>query len=216
LTWFAKREHEADFFSDDDLAAAPSGEALARVYDLIVFPGHQEYVLRREYDLIARYRDFGGNLVFLSANTFFREVKREGHWLVRLQRWRDIGRPESALVGGQIVGWYRNRYPNRPLLIVGAHKEPWLFAGTGLRDGSRFGNYGIEVDARTRASPSGTELLATVPNIFGPGKSAEMTYYRTRRGAKVFAAGVMNFGGTAAFPIPGRMIDNLWAHLSRP
>jgi hypothetical protein len=216
LTWFARRGHEADFFSDDDLAAAPSAAALARDYNLIVFPGHEEYVLRREYELCLRYRDLGGNLIFLSANNFFREVRREGRWLVRLHRWRDIGRAESKLVGGQIVGWFENRFRNRPLLVVGARREPWLFAGTGLGNGSRFGNYGIEVDERTPASPPGTEVLATIPNIFGRGKTAEMTYYRTARGAKVFAAGVMNFGGTAAFPIPGRMIDNLWARLSRP
>jgi hypothetical protein len=43
-------------------------------------------------------------------------------------------------------------------------------------------------------------VLARIPDAFGPGKSAEMTYYETRRGAKVFAAGVMNFGGSALWP----------------
>lgn len=216
LEWFDRVPRAADFFSDADLAAAPSGDRLAQLYDLIVFPGHEEYVTAREYAVITRFRDLGGNLLFLSANNFFRGVRREGRWLVRLERWRDVGRPESALVGAQYLNWFQNRFPNEPLRVVGANRAPWLFQGTGLHNGSRFGRYGIEIDARTAASPAATEVLATVPDIFGPGESAEMTYYQTSNGAKVFDAGVMNFGGTAAFPIPGRMLDNLWSMLSRP
>lgn len=216
LEWFDRVPRAADFFTDADLDGGPSGDRLARMYDLIVFPGHEEYVTQREYAAITRYRDLGGNLLFLSANNFFRKVRREGRWLVRLERWRDVGRPESALVGAQYLNWFENRFPSQPLEVVGASRAPWVFRGTGLHNGSRFGLYGIEIDARTSASPVGTKVLATSRNIFGPGQSAEMTYYRTRNGAQVFDAGVMNFGGTAAFPIPGRILDNLWARLSRP
>ena len=49
-------------------------------------------------------------------------------------------------------------------------------------------------------------MIAELPSIFGRAKTAQMTYYRTRSGAKVFAAGAMGFGapqsrGTA------RMLD---------
>ena len=43
-----------------------------------------------------------------------------------------------------------------------------------------------------------------------------MTYYETKRGAKVFDAGAINFGGTAEWPVVSRMLDNLWSRLSRP
>jgi hypothetical protein len=59
-------------------------------------------------------------------------------------------------------------------------------------------------------------VLARIANAFGPGKSAEMTYYETARGAKVFAAGVINFGGSALWPHSSRMLDNLWRRLSAP
>jgi hypothetical protein len=59
-------------------------------------------------------------------------------------------------------------------------------------------------------------VLARVPDVFGPGKSAEMTYYETPGGAKVFDAGTINFGGTAEFPPVSRLLENLWARLSRP
>jgi len=94
--------------------------------------------------------------------------------------------------------------------------RPWLFRGTGLRVGSSFGRYGIEVDERTAASPRGIEVLARIANIFGPGKSAAMSYYTTPQGAKVFAAGAINFGGSALWPGVRRMMENLWIELSRP
>ena len=42
------------------------------------------------------------------------------------------------------------------------------FAGTGLADGDRFGRYGFEIDARSPASPPGTQVLASIPNLMGP------------------------------------------------
>jgi hypothetical protein len=43
-----------------------------------------------------------------------------------------------------------------------------------------------------------------------------MTYYTTPTGAKVFAAGALNFGGSAQWPQIGRLVENLWRELSRP
>jgi hypothetical protein len=59
-------------------------------------------------------------------------------------------------------------------------------------------------------------VLARLPDIFGPGRAGEMTYYSTPRGAKVFAAGSMNFGGSALWPLTSKLLDNLWAELARP
>jgi hypothetical protein len=43
-----------------------------------------------------------------------------------------------------------------------------------------------------------------------------MTYYETARGAKVFAAGTLDFGGSVMTWPVRRMLDNLWARLSMP
>jgi hypothetical protein len=193
-----------------------SGNALARAYDLIVFSGHEEYVTTHEFDVTERYRDLGGNLMFLSANNFFYRVVRHGDRICRTGRWRDLGRPEARLVGIQYVDWYQERYPNRPYVVAGVKRTRWAFRGTGLHDGERFGNYGIEIDARTSDSPRGVRVLARIRDDFGPGKSAEMTYYTTSAGSKVFAAGVINFGGTALWPTVSPLLDNLWKELSKP
>ena len=215
LRWLARSGHRVDFLSDDDLDRL-SGRRLARLYGLIVFPGHEEYVSEHVWDAIASYRNRGGNLAFLSANDFFYRVERRGNRLYRTGRWRDAGRSESALIGETYVGWFKNRYRNRPYVVSGGAPAAWLYRGTGLRDGDPFGSYGIEISAADRRSPAGTIVLARARNLFGPGESAEMTYYRTPAGAKVFSAGAINFGGTAQFPVVSRMLENLWRRLSRP
>jgi hypothetical protein len=53
-----------------------------------------------------------------------------------------------------------------------------------------------------------------VRNLFGPGFTAQMTYYDTPRGAEVFAAGAFTIAGSALQPVVGRMLDNLWAHMT--
>jgi hypothetical protein len=83
----------ADYLADDDLDAASSADALARLYKLIIFAGHAEYVTSREFDLMSRYRDLGGNLAFLSANNFYARVVRTGEAIRCTGHFRDIGRP---------------------------------------------------------------------------------------------------------------------------
>jgi hypothetical protein len=215
IAWLNRTGHAVDFLSDDDLDRVASGDELARRYDLVVFPGHEEYVTRHEYDVIERYRDAGGNLAFLAANNLYRRVDRVGQTLVRRATWRDLGRPESSVVGVQYAG-SNNGARQAGYTVTGASQEPWAFAATGLSDGDVFGRYGIEIDARTTASPPGTHVLAHIPNLLGGGRSAEMTYYETPAGAKVFAAGVINFGASLGQPAVDQLLANVWARLSVP
>ena len=90
-----------DFLAEDDLELFPSGDELRRLYDLVVFPGHTEYVTEHAYNVVQRFRDLGGRLIFLSANNFFWKVEKNGQWMRRVKLWRELGRPESALLGVQ-------------------------------------------------------------------------------------------------------------------
>ncbi len=212
LRWYWHSGYRADFVSDDDLERIANAGQL-RHYRLVVFAGHEEYVSYHVYHLIERYRDGGGNLAFLSANNFFYAV-RPGHDTIwGRMRWRDVGRPEAALVGEQYDGWNLGRYPNLPYHIVDTAAARWLFAGTNLHDGSRLGRYGIEIDEPSDASPPGAKVLAVIRNAFGPGHSAKMTIYRRGR-STVFDAGALNFGASAHWPSVSRLVSNLWSHLS--
>jgi hypothetical protein len=213
IAWLNRTGKHVDFLSDDDLDSIRSGPALARLYDLVVFPGHEEYVTRHEYDVIRGYRDAGGNLAFLAANNLYREVTRHGRTLVRRRLWRRLGRPESAVVGVQYVG-SNHGAKQSGFVVTGAETAPWAFAGTKLGNGDVFGRYGIEIDARTPASPPETTVLARIPDLLGPGKTAEMTYYETARGAKVFAAGALNFAASLGDPQVARLVENVWDRLT--
>jgi hypothetical protein len=215
IAWLNRTGRTVDFLSDDDLDAVASGDELARRYDLVVFPGHEEYVTRHAYDVIERYRDVGGNLVFLAANNLYRRVDRVGRRLVRRAQWRKLGRPEARVVGVQYVGSDHGQR-QAGYTVMGAAVAPWAFEGTGLEDGDVFGRYGIEIDARTSASPAGIQLLAHIPDLLGAGRSAEMTYYETPTGAKVFAAGALNFGASLGDPAVDRLLANVWTRLSIP
>jgi hypothetical protein len=212
LRWYWHSGYSADFVSDDDLEHLAAVGALSH-YRLIVFAGHEEYVTTHTYDLIERYRDDGGNLAFLSANNFFYKVEVHGDTMIGRTHWRDTGRPEAGLVGAEYVGWDEGKYPNRPYRIVDTGAAPWLFAGTNLHDGSLLGHYGIEIDEPDHASPPGTQILATIPDEFGPDKSADMTIY-TRGRSTVFDAGALNFGASAHWSDVSRLVSNLWSHLS--
>src|SRR5436190_1578057 len=213
LRWLARTAKHVDVLTDDDLERVHDGAQLARAYDLVVFSGHHEYVTTHEYDVTQAYRDHGGNLMFLSANNFFYRVVRTGSVLHRVGRWRDLGRPEAALVGVQYLDWNHDEFGNGAYVL---RSSGWPFTGTGLQAGSSFGTYGIEIDAPTKDSPRGLRILATVPNLFGPGRSANMTYYTTPRGAKVFAAGTIHFGGTALRPPVPTILENVWDELAQP
>jgi hypothetical protein len=212
LRWYWHSGYRADFISDDDLERISSAKQLSR-YRLIVFGGHEEYVTPHTLDLITAYRNAGGNLAFLSANNFFYRVNVSGNTMTGRTPWRDLGRPEAALIGAQYAGWDEGHYPNRPYRITHTAAAPWLFKGTHLHDGSNVGNYGIEVDEPNFASPPHTHVLAVIPNELGPGKPAEMTIY-TRGRSTVFDAGAINFEASAHWPQLSRFFSNLWSHLS--
>ena len=212
IAWLNRTGKRVDFLTDDDVAAFGSGDELAAAYDLVVYPGHAEYVTEHEYDVVQRFRDRGGNLMFLSANNFFWRVRRDGRLLTKVALWRRSGRPEAGLVGVQYVA---SDYGGRQAGYV-VRGSSWAFAGTGLADGDRFGRFGFEIDARSPESPPGTQVLASIPDLLGPGRSAEMTYYETPVGAKVFAAGALNFTASIGDPAVAALVENVWARLSRP
>ena len=216
LRWLEQTRRNPDFFTDDDVDALASGDDLRRLYDLVVFPGHTEYVSQHAYDVVERYRDLGGRLVFLSANNFFWKVEREGNGIRRIAQWRTLGRPESRLLG---IQYRANDDGTRqgPYMVSDVDAAPWLFAGTGLANGSvigeEVGGFGIEIDSVTPESPPGTTVLARIPDLFGPGVTAEMAYYETPAGARVFSAGVMDFPAVLFTDVGVKLLDNLWRHM---
>jgi hypothetical protein len=217
LRWLEKTRREPDVFADDDLETFPTGDDLRARYDLVVFPGHSEYMTEHAYDVVQRFRDLGGRLIFLSANNFFWRVDKQGNTLRRTTQWRALARPEAMLCGVQ----YRANDDGRrqgPFTVIDNDAAPWLFEGTELENGDTLGEevggFGIEIDMRVPVSPPETKILARIPDLFGPGLSAEMTYYELDNGARVFSAGVLDFPAILLHPRGMRLLDNLWRHMT--
>lgn len=216
LKWLHRTGREPDVLADDDLEAVASGDDLRALYDLVVFPGHSEYMTEHAYDVVERFRDLGGRLAFLSANNFFWKVEKDAISMRKIKLWRTLGRPEARLCGVQYSA-NDDGARQAPFDVIDTDAAPWLFEGTGLQNGSKLGEmvggYGIEIDGTTPDSPPGTKVVAMIPDLFGPGLHAEMTYYETAAGARVFSAGALDFGGSATFWPVRRMLDNLWRHM---
>ena len=213
ISWLSRTGKKVDYLSDDDLSAVASGDALRHAYDLVVFAGSEELVGRHAFEVIQRFRDLGGRLMFLSAANFHWRAERKGSTLTRIKPWRGLGRPEAALVGVQYTASRRGGGGGKAYVVQGATAEPWVFAGTGLADGSSFGRFGTEIDATTPSSPAGTVVLARIQRAIGS-HSAEMTYYRTAAGAQVFAAGTLDFAASLGLPAVGELVQNVWARLA--
>jgi hypothetical protein len=211
--WLGQVHEEVDYLSDADLRTVSSGRVLANAYSLIIFPGHHEYVTSHEYGVITGYRNLGGNLMFLSANNFFWKVTVRGNVMRRIAKWRDLGRPEAALIGVQYRG--NDRGSRRGAWIVSdTSPANWLFANINIKPGEGFSNAGIEIDKTAPSSPAGVEVVAEIPDLYGPGFTAQMTYYETSAGAKVFAAGAFSLANSIRQPKVRQLVKNLWDRLA--
>ena len=151
--------------------------------------------------------------MFLSANNFYWRIDIRQNVMHRIEHWRALGRPEAALLGVQYIG-YDDGTRRGPWLVSRSAARSWIFDGVRLGKGNTFSNAGIEIDATAPSSPRGTQILASIPNLFGPGMTANMSYYETPRGAKVFSAGAFTLAGAIRQPAVQRLVENLWVRLA--
>jgi hypothetical protein len=215
VRWLVQTNRNVDYLSDQDLRSVRNGKRLA-AYRAIIFSGHHEYVTAHEYDVVTQYRNLGGNLAFLAANNFFWKITIRDHVMTRVAQWRDLGRPEAALIGVQYRANDRGGHRAPWILQRDAASTPWLFEGMNLEPGSGFSSGAIEIDSTSAASPKSVHIVAAIPDLYGPGFTAQMTYYETPAGARVFAAGAFTLAGSVHDPVVERLMENLWAHLRQP
>ena len=193
LRWLEQTRRDPDFFSDDDLDAIPSGDELRRAYDLVVFPGHTEYVAQHAYDVVERYRDLGGRLILLSANNFFWKVDRSPNAIRRIAQWRTLARPESQAPRRPVprerrrdaAGAVHRQRRRRGAVAVRRHgprqRQRARRGGRRLRDRDRLD------DTRTRRR--GRRCSRGSPISSARDSARRWAYYETAAGARVFSAG---------------------------
>jgi hypothetical protein len=175
--------------------------------------GHDEYWSPAERAHVTAARDTGVNLAFLGANALFRRIRLdEGGRLIICYKtsytqdpmygvhnalvtsdWRDppAPDPESSLIGTSYEG-----YPATAAYRVSA-PDSWLFAGTGVAEGTRFANLvGIEYDRVNPAYPvpRPIQVLSHSPLVcLGARSHGDSAYYTHPGGAGVFNSGTMRW-----------------------
>jgi hypothetical protein len=159
IRWLADNGYLVDFCTDLDLHEDP--EMLSR-YRLLLSVGHDEYWTGAMRSHVARFIVRGGNVAFFSGNTcWWRTHLVDGntamvvdtdhhvgtsfpHLPATDQWWTPppdgVGHPENSLTGVSFRngGMWPGDWPgDRPCSgFAVQHAGHWIFAGTGLRDGT--------------------------------------------------------------------------------
>ena len=124
-----------------------------------------------------------------------------GGILPRTRLWRDMGRPEAALLGVQYRGNDDGRLQS-PFVV--ATTAPWLWAGTGLGDGATFGEGSAATGSRStwrrRTSRRPASSSRRRPRSLRLGHDGADDLLRDARRREGFAAGAIDLGGTALVP----------------
>lgn len=182
VRWQEREGVDVDYAADLDLELDPG---ILDGRRLVVFAGHHEYWSRPMRTALETAVASGVNVVFLSANEVYWQVRLEASPLgparritcyksrlldpvaatrpeLTTCRWRErpVNDPEAPLIGqmyGHIV--------RRPGDWVAAQTDHWLYEGTGLRDGDHLVNLvGQEYDSYfPDLGNPGTIILARSP-----------------------------------------------------
>ncbi len=212
----------------------------------LISPGHDEYWTPPERAHVTAARDAGVNVAFFGANAMFRRTRlaptRLGaNRLVICYKtsytldpmygrdnalvtsdWRDPPHPdpESSLTG--------TLYESNPTTAdyVVAVPDAWMFAGTGVRKGTRFrGLVGDEYDRVNPVYPveRPIEIVSHSPlTCRGVHSYSDSAYYTHPGGAGVFNTGTMRWVqslapvyGSELGPHPGRFTRRVTANVLR-
>jgi hypothetical protein len=218
--WLEQHQYNYDVISDDEL---DNDSTLLQRYKVLIINSHAEYWTAAMYNHVENYVNHKGNLMYLCGNGMYWKVTKAGDVMecrkykdLHSQTgevggiWRELGRPESALLGVQYDRKGIQTYAPYEVLTP----SHWIFNATGVNTGQLFGQTsltgeakstgasGHETDRITSFSPTNTIVLAhgTNPSVpdstdFGVG-GADMIFYEHPAGGGVFAVGSISFGGS--------------------
>ena len=214
--WLCSRHVRTQQITDVELGRLPL--LTLKKYSAIYFPGHSEYYEPATYDLLERYRDEGGNLVFLQANPFYRQVRVDpARNAVEMTDYDARERRSDFELTG--VGYDGCCFPKmraEPYVAATGRdydRVRWLFRGTGIGPGQAFGVANSESDRVDPGLSPRDHVIAAQAIMRGKFGviHAAMTWSRAGRG-QVFATGNYTFLRMSR-GITYKLLANVWAKL---
>jgi hypothetical protein len=206
LGWLERQGHDYDLYADHQLHA---GLLDLDAYRVLILNTHPEYWSEEMYRTVKRWVfERGGRLMYLGGNGLNCKIEYlEGGSALRcLNRWpagyesrfHHQVESEANLLG--VVFSDAGAMTVAPFEVV----DPghWVFAGTGLKKGDRFGTRilhqrygdgasGHETDKISPSSPKNVQLLARGLNPDDGG--AHLVFFETPGGGAVFSAGSITY-----------------------
>lgn len=208
LRWMEKNGYDYKLISDKDLHEDPAVLSGAKV---LMINCHAEYWSINMFNHMEDFLDSGNDVMYLSGNGVYWKVglacdkievrkKKEKHQYTSGTggRWKEIGRPEAAVIG---VSYDSRGYGTyAPYRVLDA--SHWVFEGTGLNTGAQFGQEGLngggasgwETDKITDDTPDQFEHIAKGTNPDEGG--ADMVYRKNTSGGQVFSVGSLSYTGS--------------------
>jgi hypothetical protein len=171
----------------------------------LILNTHPEYWSTAMYDNLEGFLNSGGSLLNLGGNVLYwkTNVFESGIFvdqtpgLEKQGLWRDVGRPESSILGVRYDSSGYNTYAPYEVII----EDHWVFEGLGLSRGDTFGEEslvtaiqgesgasGWETDKADEFSPANGLVLAKGTN---PEGGADLFFYEHPGGGKVLSFGSM-------------------------
>jgi len=203
--WLEREGFHYDLYSDIDLHSQEVFDQYLKQYKIILISTHNEYWSYTMIDHLKEYIKNGGNVVSLSGNTIYKEVRFYGQSLIVLDGayLRYQGFREEAVLG--VAHDLRGFKTWAPYKVI--QSDHWVFENTHLKNGDFIGKDGLnvspegvpgasgwETDKIYPGSPQKAVLLAKGINS-GDGGANMVIYEESGRGS-VFSVGSISFGGS--------------------
>ncbi|MBX7167877.1 MAG: carboxypeptidase-like regulatory domain-containing protein [Pirellulales bacterium] len=205
LAWLEQAGYSYDLYADAQL---DDGTLRLDDYRALLLNVHPEYWTIRMYEAVKRWVfERGGRLLYLAGNGLNCAVELDaGAAMTCLNRWDPGTESRMACQHESEARLLGVVYTDPGAMTVAPYESVasnhWVFAGTGLRRGDRFGERtlherygdgasGHETDKLSASSPRDAVLLARGLNPDDGG--AHMVYFDTPCGGAVFSAGSITY-----------------------
>ena len=201
IKWLYKNNYTYEVLTDDDLKKTNSN--LNKIKTLM-FISHSEYWSEEMYTTVENFKNRGGNIISLGGNIAYFKINTFNHYIESCKDesihldgsqggyWHLIGKPASKIFGSEYDSSGFDTFGPYEVLLP----DHWIFNGLNLKKGDLVGTAGSGasghgLDKITKFSPKNILRLATGINKFKNKrvKGADMTYYETEIGSKVFSTG---------------------------